>query len=191
MPVMIQCQCAWVGLIQCQWASLKKSLYLSSVCFCTYIYLHLYLFSHHSEPEVQTHSKKHSNLTESSHWRPSVLYSWSSPVLHQASRITPRHQCTHNNTNITPSQLYTKQNNSITPGHQYYTKTTVHQARQQYHTKTPVLCQASRTPEYSIHGEEEAHRTPGWPSASFTLSRILILISSRLSPPHSQQQVGW
>ena len=188
---MIQCQCAWVGLIQCQWASLKKSLYLSSVCFCTYIYLHLYLFSHHSEPEVQTHSKKHSNLTESSHWRPYVLYSWSSPVLHQGTSITPRHQyytkpvvlpqdtsAPTTTVSITPSQPYTKQDNSITPGHQYY-------------TKTPVLHQASRTPEYSIHGEEEAHRTPGWPSASFTLSRILILISSRLSPPHSQQQVGW
>ena len=190
MPVMIQCQCAWVGLIQCQWASLKKSLYLSSVCFCTYIYLHLYLFSHHSEPEVQTHSKKHSNLTESSHWRPYVLYSWSSPVLHQGTSITPSHQyytkpavlpqdtsaptttpISHQASRTPSKTRVLHQGTSITPRHQYCTKPAVHQN--------------------SIHGEEEAHRTPGWPSASFTLSRIQILISSRLSPPHSQQQVGW
>ena len=140
MPVMIQCQCAWVGLIQCQWASLKKSLYLSSVCFCTYIYLHLYLFSHHSEPEVQTHSKKHSNLTESSHWRPYVLYSWSSPVLHQG-------------TSITPSQPYYPKTPVHPQQHQYHTKPAVHQAKQQYYTKAPVLYQASRTPElYSWWG---------------------------------------
>ena len=117
-------------------------------------------------------------------------YYTKAPVLHQVTSITPRHQYytkpavlpqdtsaptttpISHQASCTPSKTTVlHQGTSITPRHQYCTKPAVHQN--------------------SIHGEEEAHRTPGWPSASFTLSRILILISSRLSPPHSQQQVGW
>ena len=174
---MIQCQCAWVGLIQCQWASLKKACtcqvfvsVLTSICICIYLVITVSRRCRHIPRSTPTSLRaltggpmcfihgRHQYYTKPVVLPQDTSAPTTTPISHQAS-------CTPSKTTVL------HQGTSITPRPQYCTKPAVHQN--------------------SIHGEEEAHRTPGWPSASFTLSRIQILISSRLSPPHSQQQVGW